>query len=123
MVSLLDKSIAKTVAQGFKGQLLTGTLRREVTKTVDDAGDPATSTVTTYPFEGIRDTFNAVYAAAAGIPVTDVRILIIAGSIKTVPVMDDKIFIRSSWYQVRRITEIDPANATYTLAAFACKAP
>jgi hypothetical protein len=55
--------------------------------------------------------------------VTDVRILIIAGLCPIAPVQDDKIKIGGGWYQVRRITEVDPATAAYTLAGFAIVAP
>lgn len=117
MTSPLESQIAKQIATSFKGLLLTGTIRRETVKSLDANGDPVVTSAD-YRFEGIRDSFSAVYAVAAGIPVTDVRILVIAGLSAIVPKMDDKIKIGGGWYQVRRITEIDPATASYTLAAF-----
>jgi hypothetical protein len=122
MASPLESAISQAIASGFKGLLLTGTIRRETVGSLTDEGDPVT-TFTDYPFEGIRDNFSAYYAATAGIPVTDARILIIAGLCPIIPAQDDKIKIGGAWYQVRRITEIDPATATYTLAGFAIAAP
>lgn len=118
MASPLESQIAQAVAAGFKGKLLTGTIRRETVQSLDDNGDPVV-TNTDYSFEGIRDSFSAYFAATAGIPLTDARILIIAGLTAVVPSKDDKIKIGGGWYQVRRVVEVDPATATYTLAAFA----
>jgi hypothetical protein len=122
MASPLESAVAQAIASGFKGLLLTGTIRRETVTGNTDEGDPIVS-FKDYPFEGIRDAFSAQYAAAAGIPVTDVRILIIAGLCPIAPNQDDKIKIGGSWYQVRRVTEIDPATASYTLAGYAIKSP
>lgn len=123
MASLFESQIADLIYKGFKGKLLTGTLRRETSSSLDSYGDPASPTVTSYDFEGIREDFDAAYAARAGIPITDVKILIIAGSIEVQPTKDDKVFIRNRWHQVRRIISIDPASATYTLQAFEVEAP
>lgn len=124
-MGLLDGDIKKIVASGFKGLLLKGTLRRVTVASLDAYGDPATKTITTYSFEGIRDSFSAQYAAAQGIPVTDARILILAGSLNPVvePRQDDQINIGGQWFQCRRVLAVDPAGATYTLAAFVIKAP
>ena len=123
MASLLDSAIRNAVAKGFKGKLLVGTLRRETATTVDASGDDGPAVVETFPFEGIRDLFSAFYAAQAGIPVTDAKVLIIAGSCSTDPRKDDKLLLRGQWMQVRQIMSVDPANATYTLAAFDIPTP
>lgn len=126
MASLLESAIKKQVAAAFKGKLLTGTLRRSTAATVDGFGDVSSPTTTDYAFEGIRDTFDAKYAAGAGIPETDVRILIIAGSLAAaagVPRQGDQILIRGAWHHVRRVISIDPANATYVLQAFEIDTP
>lgn len=121
-MGILD-TIRAEIAAGFKGKLRTGTLRRTVAVALDSAGDAATATVHDYKFDGIRDSFDKRYAAQAGIPETDVRILLIAGSLSVVPRQTDKILIDSAWFQVRRIVEIDPATATYTLQAYQIEAP
>lgn len=122
MSSPLESQIRNAIASGFKGLLLTGTIRRETVGSVTGEGDPVT-TFKDYPFEGIRDHFSAQYAISAGIPITDVRILIIAGLCPIAPNQDDKVKIGGSWYQVRRVMEIDPATASYTLAGFAIAPP
>lgn len=125
MASLLQQELAKQIAKAFKGKLLKGTLRREIASTVNEYGDPVTSQVQTFSVEGIRDTFDARYALFYGIPQTDVRIVLIMDLIKpkTTPQQDDKIFIRGKWHQVRKILEIDPANASITLQCFEIEAP
>jgi len=118
MASLLESEIKKQVASAFKGVLLSGTLRRVASTTVDSFGDLVPGTATTFSFEGIRESFNAAYAADAGIPVTDIKILIIAGLLDTDPIKDDQILIRGQWHKVRAILERDPANATHVLQCF-----
>jgi len=118
MVSLLESEIKKTVAAAFKGVLLTGTLRRVASTSVDSFGDPIPGTATTFPFEGIRESFNAAYARQAGIPVTDIKILVIAGSLTTNPIKGDQILIRGQWHQVRALLGRDPADATHELQCY-----
>ena len=130
MASLLDTYVRKAVAQGFKGQLLPGILLREVPVSVNSSGDPIGGSPLTYSVQGIRDSFRADFAATAGIPMTDVRILLILGLIKpvTTPVKDDKIRIRGGdgtqkWHQVRAVLTVDPANAHIVLQCFEITEP
>lgn len=120
MGALLESGIKKAVASAFKGRLLTGTLRRASAASLNSLGDPIAGPASTYTFDGIRDSFNAVYAAGAGIPVTDVRILVILGSgtLTVEPRKDDDVKIDGRWYRVREVREIDPAGATATLQAY-----
>lgn len=118
MASLLESALASQVASALAGQLLTCTLRRVASTAVDGAGDPVPGTASTWSFDGIVDTFSAMFAAQAGIPVTDVRVLIIAGSLATTPQQDDQVKVRDEWYQLRRLVERDPANATYVFSGF-----
>ena len=118
MASLLESAIKKQVASALSGKLLTGTLRRVGHSTVDTYGDPVAGTPATWAFDGIVDTFSAFYAAQAGIAATDVRILIIAGSLSVTPTKDDHVKLRDSWYQLRRLVEADPAGATFIFAGF-----
>lgn len=119
-MGLLDGQIAAAIYKGFKGKLLSGTLRRSTPGVgVDDFGDANPGTTTEYPFEGIRESYNAVYRAAAGIPQEDVRFLVIAGSLATAPLRGDQVrFGSGPWHQVREIEAIDPATATYNLQCF-----
>lgn len=123
MASPLD-AIARAVATGFKGKLRSGTLRRVPNAPgVDSYGDANPGSPVTYPFEGIRETYSAVFKARAGIPQTDVRILVIAGSCATDPRRGDQVYIEGRWHQVREIENIDPATATYALQSFEIKDP
>lgn len=125
MASLLPTEIANIVANAFRGQLMTGQLRREVSVGVDDLGDPLPASSVTYSVQGIRDNFNAHFMSMQGIPHTDVRILLIVNltSPPTMPKQDDEIFIRNEWHRVRRVVEIDPASASITLQCFRITAP
>jgi hypothetical protein len=121
-VSFLD-TIRTEIQRGFAGKLRTCTLMRMVSSTQDDLGDDEAPTTQTWQFDGMRDSFNAAFAAAAGIPVTDVRILIIAGSLAVEPRIDDKVQCEGRWFQLRRLVTVDPATATYTYSGFEVPAP
>lgn len=125
MASLLQQELAKQLAKAFRGKLLKGTLRRELATTVDEFGDPEVGQVQTYEIEGIRESFQASYALLYGIPQTDVKILLILGLIKpaTTPRKDDKIYIRGQWHQVRKVLDLDPAQASITLQCFEIEDP
>lgn len=130
MLEGIENFVRKEVAKGFKNQLVKGLLRRELASTVNSFGDPVPATVEEYDVEGIRDNFNARFAAGAGIPVDDVRILLIGGLIApaTDPRKDDKIRMRGTdgltrWHQVRAVLTVDPANAHYVLQCFEIPAP
>ena len=123
MVSPLESAIKKQVATALKGQLLTCTLRRVATSSVNSYGDPVPGAASTWAFDGIVDKFNAAFARQAGIKVTDVRVLIIAGSLATTPQQDDQVKVRTEWYQLRDLVERDPAGATYTYSGFKISDP
>lgn len=119
MASPLDGPIAKAIANGFRGKLKKGTIRREVPGVgVDDFGDPNPGTTQTFPFQGIRSDYDASFRATAGIPQTDCEILVIAGLTAAVPKQGDQLNISSAWYQCRKVSDIDPATATYRLQCF-----
>lgn len=121
-MSFLD-TIRSEITAGFRGKLRTCTLRRETVAALSDTGDPLPASTQSWQFDGMRDSFNAAFAAAAGIPRNDVRILIIAGSLATVPAIDDKVQVEGEWFQVRQMVGVDPATATYTLAGFRIPPP
>lgn len=121
-MSFLD-TIRTEIHRGFVGKLRTCTLLRMVSSTIDDLGDAVTPTRQTWQFDGMRDSFSATFAAAAGIPVTDARILIIAGSLAVEPRIDDKVQCDGRWFQLRQRVSVDPATATYTYAGFEIEAP
>lgn len=118
-MALLDGQIRNAIAAGFKGRLLKGTLTRTIPSTeTDDYGDPVGTTTTAYPCEGFVESFSAYYRAQAGIPDTDVKILLIAGLINTVPTKDDRVTFRGTTYQIRKTADVDPAGASYTLQGY-----
>lgn len=121
-MSFLD-TIRTEIQRGFAGKLRTCTLMRMVSGEQDELGDALAPTKKTWKFDGMRDSFNAAFAAQAGIPTTDVRILIIAGSLATEPRIDDKIQCEGRWFQLRQRVSVDPATATYTYSGFEIKAP
>lgn len=128
MTSLLEGKLKAAIAKGFKGKLTKGTIRREGVTAVNSAGDPSTSTVTTYEFEGIRESYSAIYKARADIPIEDVRILVLLGSVKpaTNPRQGDLIYLKApwnTWHKVRTIPEIDPAGASARCQAYEVPAP
>lgn len=121
MASLLEGALKKKIAAAFKGRLTKGMLWRETSGSLDSWGDLMPGTLASYKFEGIRESFSAFYAATAGIPLTDVSILILLGSIRTTPLQTDELYLDKpwfKWYQIRRILEIDPAQASMKLQCF-----
>jgi hypothetical protein len=127
MASLLESQVKKLVAQNFKGRLLKGTLRRE-TRTINSAGDAVAGGSTTYTFDGIRENISVNYASRASIPVTDVAVLVILGSLPdgVEPRQGDKIQIpkgRGAWVQIRQVMQIDPAGASGRYACYQIEAP
>ncbi|PWJ81484.1 hypothetical protein C7441_11015 [Pseudaminobacter salicylatoxidans] len=112
------------IAKGFKGKLRKGMIRRMVPGTgVDDFGDPVGMVPADFSFEGIRESFDASWAASAGIPSTDVGILVLLGSTAVEPKQGDTVQIEGMWHQVRRVLDIDPAGASMRLQAYEVSAP
>lgn len=125
MVSPLEAQIKKQVASAFKGRLLKGVIRRVGTSSINEYGDLVPGAATTFLFEGIRDTFTLEFAQAAGVLVTDAKILVLLGSVQPVTelVPDDQIRLRSEWFQLRKKVEADPAGATQAWAGFEIEDP
>lgn len=118
MTSPLQNQIRKEINKGLGPQMLEGTLRRAApSSSLDSYGDPSSTSYTTYTCKGIIDTYTAYYKTQAGIPDTDVKLLILGGSLSVTPQKDDQVKFRSSWYKVRRVMT-DPALAAYELQSF-----
>lgn len=122
MASPLSSAIKKQVASALKGQLLTCTLRRNAISGVDDYGVPVAGSASTWTFDGFRDKFTLEFAQAAGVPVTDARILVVRGSAGIADALplqqDDQVLIRDQWLQLRKKVAHDPADATEEWAGF-----
>ena len=124
MASPLESQIKAQVAQAFKGKLLAGTIRRVGATTLDNRGNPVPGAVSTFAFEGIRESYSAVYRAQAGIPAEDVQFLVLLGSTTSAPRQGDQIKLtNTSWHQVRTIPEVDPAGATAKCQCYAIPDP
>lgn len=125
MVSPLESQIKKQVARAFRGQLLTCALRRASPASLNSYGDPVLGAAETFSFDGIRDSFSLEFALAAGVPVTDARLLVILGSLDpvTLPRQDDQVMVRSQWFQLRKQVAADPAGATQDWAGFEIEDP
>lgn len=117
MASPLD-AIRKAVATGFKGKLRKGRLYRTTASAVNALGDAIESAPTILPFDGVIDNYSEFTRASAGIPVTDVRLIIIAGSLATTPQMDDVVSIDGRWLKLGVRIDADPARASYSCQAF-----
>jgi len=123
MVSPLLTLVAQQIAAGFNGVLLPGTLRRTTPgTTVDSYGDPTSTTVTTYECQGIVDTYDKKYRVQAGIPDTDVKLLLIAGLVEVAPIIGDQVKFRDQWYRTVSV-RLDPAHASYEMQASAIPDP
>lgn len=122
----LEAQIKKQVAAAFRGKLIRGTIRRAGDASLDEFGDPVPGAHETFAFEGIRESYSALYRAQAGIPAEDVKFLVLLGSVRpaTVPRQGDHIrFTNTPWHMIREIPEIDPAGATSACRAYAVSDP
>lgn len=126
MASPLEAQIKKQVASAFRGKLLSGTLRRVESSSLDANGDLIPGAPSEYRFEGIRDSYSAFYRGQAGIPAQDVRFLVLLGSVSpaTTPMQGDQIKLANTgWHQIREIPEIDPAGATANCQCYVIEDP
>ncbi len=119
MAGLLTGKLAKQIFKGFKGKLLKGELRREVSgDTLDEFGDPVGPTLQYFGIEGFTDEFSAFYKEKAGIPESDLKVAIFAQSSPGLtPRKDDKVTFKGKWYQLRKIG-VDPADALFECQSF-----
>ncbi|MGB3834819.1 MAG: hypothetical protein WA975_23475 [Mesorhizobium sp.] len=111
------------IAKGFKGKLKQGVIRRTTAGTVDQWGDPVPGSFQTFGFEGIRESLDARWAAQAGIPETDIAILVLLGSTTIEPKQGDTVQIEGKTHLVRRVLDVDPASATMRLQAYEVTGP
>lgn len=125
MASYLEGKLAKIIAKAFKGKLMVGTIAKPVRTSTDEFGDPVIDELLQYSFTGIRQSFDALYREQASIPELDIGILVL---LQSVPQLTSQSFraegqqymihIDSEWFQVRKVLEIDPANASVKLDCY-----
>lgn len=98
--------------------MLTGTLTRMTSSSVDEYGDLIPGAPLTFNVEGFVDAYEDDYRIRAGIPEGDSRVTLILGNSETEPAKDDEISI-AGWptMKVRKV-KIDPARATAECQSF-----
>lgn len=129
-MALLEGDLAKSIFKGFKGKLLSGTIRQRATPdsgALDEYGDPVEVTATDTAMEGFVEDYDDQYRVQAGIPETDVLVNIFAQSCPAVrPSKDDVVKFTQggtvTWYQLRRV-RTDPALALWSCQAFVIEEP
>jgi hypothetical protein len=121
---LLTGQLAKAIFAGFKGKLLSGTLRQQSAGGVDQWGDPIPGTVSLYGCEGFTDEYSDAFRVQAGIPETDLKVCIFGQSLPAgvQPTKDNQAQFRGQWYQLRKI-KVDPAMALFECQAFRIEVP
>ena len=121
MASFLTGSLRKAIASGFKNQLLTGTLLRPGTTSVNEYGDPVVIQPGSFSVEGFHDAYDEKYRVQAGIPSTDSKIVLILGNCQTDPIKDDTItLVGYKPFKVRSV-KTDPAKASAECQVFEIK--
>jgi hypothetical protein len=117
-MSILDGSIRKAIGAAFKGQLRTGALTRQTQGSVDEYGDPIPGAPEEFAVEGFVSNYDEAYRAAAGIPLTDVKVVLILENCETQPLKDD-IAQFSDWgsFKLRNV-RLDPDKASAVCQAF-----
>jgi hypothetical protein len=120
MTSILD-GLRADVTAAFDGTLRDGTLYRQG-EGEDEYGNPIPGVWESLgTFQGLRANYDAAYAAQAGIPRTAARIEILAASLATAPMRDDRINIEDSWWLITEL-EVDPADAWFIAECIAASA-
>ena len=111
-MGLLDNDLQNVFTSVFAPLLLDVTITN-VSQTVADNGD-VNSTTTTAASKGMVEEYGAFTRAQAGIPDTDVKLIVLQGGVAITPTTDSEITIRGVTYSVQRI-EQDPAQAAWTI--------
>lgn len=117
---MLD-ALKADVTAALTGTLRDGTLWR-ATEVDDGYGNPISGPPTQVStLQGLRASYSAEWAQA-GIPLTDVKIEMLAASLSTAPMQNDKLNIESAWWLVTAV-EVDPSGAWYTCQCRLTSAP
>lgn len=122
MTSILESSLAQTIAKAASFIFLDATLERDVPGTITDPADPPPPTQVTYTCKAIEDEYGVGTRAQGLVNVGDVKILILATTLAVAPLPGDRITIRGVKRQIvpmiSRATGLpsvqsDPARATW----------
>lgn len=100
------------VTAALAGTLRSATLWHETPGGDDGAGNQLPGVWTDYPCEGVKGSFESVMAGLSGIPRTDAKIELLAGTLSVTPLRLDYIEIEGDWWEIQEI-EVDPAGAVW----------
>jgi hypothetical protein len=112
-MGLLDGGLQAIVGSVFGGLLLDGTLHQATV--VSDGEGGTTETFADHPLKLMIENYSDEYRARAGIPATDVRIIILQSGVSVKPNADSQITVGGVRYNVRPPVLQDPAQATWTV--------
>lgn len=110
MASILD-DLAEDVAAALTGALRSATYWAFELIGVNEFNEEIYDWVS-YPCEGVRGSFDALYIASGAIPVEAAKIEIIASTLAVEARQTDRIHIEGAWWAIVRI-ERDPAGALW----------
>jgi hypothetical protein len=132
VAGLIDSGLDRSIYAAFRGKLLKGVLRRLVTPAggaLDGDGDPEAATTQLIKLEGFTEAYSRFSRAQAGIPDTDLKLNIFAGSMRGVrPAIGNQARLdrrggASTWYQIKGPVDIDPAGVLWVCQSFEIEAP
>lgn len=120
MVSPLDGSLAKIIGRAMNGLFLDATLTRDVAQDspAPEPGNPPVIVTVDYTCKAIVEEFSDFYKLQSLVQANERKILVLANSITTAPMQNDRVTIRGKTYTVVSVST-DPALATYELRATA----
>lgn len=107
--------IRKGITAGFKGKFDDGLLRVEAVDSIDSEGDGNAASWLEYTFEGYVESYSDFVRTQAGIPVTDVKLYILADTLEIKPPIDALVNLpagTNSWFTIKTIDR-DPATAMW----------
>lgn len=109
-MGLLDGGISAIFGAAFGGIYLAGTLHRAGTG--EDADGRVTTTFDDVPMRYQPDAISDIARATAGIPTTDVRVLILADGLGGKPKAEDEMTIAAGRFRIST-SEADPATSHF----------
>ena len=114
MVSPLEGSLAKQIADSMSFLFLDATLERDVEATITNPADPPPpASVSTFACKAIVDTqLDSYRVDGALVQDTRRRLLILAQTLATTPLPGDRMTIRGVKYGIMTVAS-DPALATW----------
>lgn len=111
-MGLLDGGLQAVFAGAFGPLFLDGTLH--VVSTDSDGEGGTVRTPRDVPIKGMVDAYSEAYRERAGIPETDVRLIVLQHGVDGEPNVDAEITLRGNRYRAMSIAQ-DPAQAAWTI--------